>query len=55
MKRELLILEIEAYASAKTSGNPLLVKRQGEIISSLLEKLPEEIPEKDTAPEPDEK
>ena len=47
MKRDALILEIEAYASAKASGNGLLIKRQGESLQSLLNQLPEELPERE--------
>lgn len=46
MKRDDLTQEIEAYATAKASGNGLLIKRQGDVLQGLLNQLPEELPEK---------
>lgn len=47
MKLSDLTQEIEAYASAKASGNPVLVQRQGFILQNLLRSLPEELPTKE--------
>lgn len=43
MTKQVLIEEIEAYASAKASGNPTLVHRQGEVLKRLLDALPDEL------------
>jgi len=42
-----LIIEIEAYAAAKATGNQVLIVRSGTTLNDLLSKLPEELlPEK---------
>jgi hypothetical protein len=48
MKTVELLVEIEAYAAAKASGNQLLLQRQKQMLETALNKLPEELPEKET-------
>lgn len=43
MTKKVLIEEIEAYASAKASGNPTLIHRQGEVLKRLLDAFPDEL------------
>lgn len=45
MKKLDLIAEINSYAAAKASGDQILVERQGQVLSELLNKLPAELPE----------
>lgn len=41
MTKNDLVTEIEAYAMAKSTGNPSLIQRQGAVLKALLDKLPE--------------
>lgn len=54
MKKDALILEIEAYAAAHKSQNALLMQRQAAALNGLLESLPDDLPEKtkEHKPEP---
>lgn len=45
MKKSLLIDEINAFATARASGHPLLIQRQGEVLEAVMSKLPDELPE----------
>lgn len=54
LKLSELTAEIEAYAAAKASGNPLLIQRQGIILQGLLQSLPPELPTKEQPPDSNE-
>ena len=43
MTKTQLIEEIEAYASAKATGNLTLIQRSAAALKALLDKLPEEL------------
>ena len=45
MTKSSLIDEINAFAAARASGNPLLIQRQAQMLESAMSKLPEELPE----------
>lgn len=47
MKIVELLVEIEAYAAAKASGNQLLLERQKQVLETALNRLPEELPERE--------
>lgn len=45
MKKSELIDEINAFAAARASGNPLLSQRQAQVVEEIMSKLPDELPE----------
>jgi hypothetical protein len=51
MNKQLLIDEIEAFAAARASGNPLLIQRQIVNLERLLAQLPDELPKVNANPE----
>lgn len=46
MSKQELIDEMEAYAAARATNNPLLIKRTIKTLTELLDKLPDELTEK---------
>jgi hypothetical protein len=50
MKKQVLVSEIAALVAAVNSGNALLAQRQLSAVGAVLERLPEELPEKSEEP-----
>ncbi len=50
MKLTDLILEFAALADARLTGNALLIQRQHKALTEMLQRLPEELPERPQPP-----